>query len=130
MKKRWLTRKADGQHFLAYDFKRMPPKKWKDGAKLALSKVKTLKIADLKFREEHPVDLEPRVRYFMKLIRLNYPVAPIQVQRQKDGTYMITDGHARTIAFQRLGATEIQAVVIHPSKMRLKRIVGQNAETF
>jgi ParB-like chromosome segregation protein Spo0J len=123
MKKRWLTRHTDGQHFLTYDFKRPGPKKFKDGAKLVTPKVKTLKIADLRFREEHPVDLEPRVRYFMKLIKANFPIPPISVQRQKDGSWLVYDGHARAEAWRRIGSTEIQATVAHPKKLKLKRIV-------
>jgi hypothetical protein len=122
-KLKWLSRKSDGRHFKVGEKAHLLPKKFKNGSTLVHPKVKTLKIADLKFREEHPVNLEPRVAYFIDLIRRNYPIPPISVQRQKDGSWLIYDGHARTIAFQREGFKEIQATVAHPSKMRLHRIL-------
>lgn len=121
-KQKFLKRHRDGQAFPVGEKAHLPPHKWKDGSKLVRPKVKTLKIADLEFRESHPVDLDIRADYFLGLIKQNFPIAPIQVQKQPNGKWLVVDGHARVESFRRAGLDQIQAVVIHPSKKRVFKI--------
>jgi hypothetical protein len=107
-----------GKAFPIVEKKKLPKINFK-AAKLVKPRTVIVQTKDLEFREWHPTNLEPRVQYFLELIKKNYPIAPIQVQQQKSGAYLVVDGHARTIAFRRAGIDKIQAVVIHPSKKRV-----------
>ena len=120
----WRTRKRGtarqvGKKFPIREKRKLPKLLVSRLSRLATKKVELVPMSKLYPREGKPVDLDRRAKYFVKLIKEKYPVAPILVQETSKG-YMIIDGHARYEAFKRLGSKAMQANVVHSSKRKLK----------
>jgi hypothetical protein len=73
-------------------------------------KLKTLDTDKIRWSEKHPVNLEPRVQYFIDMYKRGQTIPPILVHKLPNGKYEVLDGHARLEAFKRLGVKKIPAV--------------------
>jgi|GEM_PF-2280474 hypothetical protein len=56
--------------------------------------------------------LYKRAKDFLKMKKRGETIPPIVLYENPDGTYEIHDGHARTVAFRRMGMRNVPAVVI------------------
>jgi hypothetical protein len=116
MRKRWLSRHKDGRHFIVSGQKAsMLPMKWQKPTNVVQKQTVTIPISRIIPRETKPGPgefgtFEDRVQYFVNLIKDGViPVAPILVQKRPDGRYFLVDGHARVMAYSRLGYKNVQA---------------------
>lgn len=75
------------------------------------TRTKRIPLAEIVYKEKHPVRHETRAKKYAKMMRQGFQFPPIQVfgKRRKGDTFQVFDGHARVLAARILGKQRILA---------------------